>query len=96
MKNPFAKKPFITQVMLRAQKAYRKKQGTLASCILVAFLPEQPLQTAPKKKRLDPHYGNKKLRMAMKGKCNGQIKHGLAGSVIARMKQDKILNTRGK
>ena len=82
------KKDFIKEIMKSAKK---EKEGTLASRIMLQFIPKTELRKPPEKKKLHKYYGNKAMRKAHDGTIGITNKHGIVGQAIANVKRERIL-----
>ena len=85
-------KPFINTVMKKAQKAYKAKEGTLASCIMLAFMTEQTNTPAviPPKKEIQKRF------QAGDGTIGLTNRHGVVGAAIFMSKRLRVLAARGR
>ena len=87
------KKDFIKELLKAVKK---EKEGTLATKIMLQFIPKTELREPPKKKKLHIHYGDKPARQARDGTIGITNRHGIVGQAIANMKRNRILAAKMK
>lgn len=87
------KKDFISKVMEAAKK---EKEGSLATKIMIQFIPKTELREPPKKKKPHKYVGHKAARKAHDGTIGLTNRHGIAGQAIADIKRNRILASKMK